>query len=102
VLGGLKYIAEPFMLQPSASEFELAIGKLKSYKSLGVDKIVLIKLFQAGEEKLRSEIHKLIKLNSKKEELPHQWKESVVEPVHKKGDKTDCGNYRSISFLSNS
>jgi hypothetical protein len=35
-----------------------------------------------------------------KEELPHQWKESIVVPVHKKGDKTDCSNYRRISLLS--
>jgi hypothetical protein len=25
-----------------------------------------------------------------KEELPVQWKESIIVPVHKKGDKTDC------------
>jgi sorting nexin-29 len=37
-----------------------------------------------------------------KEKLPHQWKESVVVPVHKKGDKTDCTNYRGISLLPTS
>jgi sorting nexin-29 len=37
-----------------------------------------------------------------KEELPLQWKESVVLPIHKKGDKTNCGNYRGISLLSTS
>jgi hypothetical protein len=37
-----------------------------------------------------------------REELPHQWKESIVVPLHKKGDKTDCSNYRGISFLSTS
>jgi hypothetical protein len=37
-----------------------------------------------------------------KEELPHQWKESIVVPTHKKGDKTDCSNYRGISLLSTS
>jgi hypothetical protein len=36
-----------------------------------------------------------------KEELPHQWKESIV-PIHKKGEKTDCSNYRGISLWSNS
>jgi hypothetical protein len=37
-----------------------------------------------------------------KEELPHQWKESVVVPIHKKGDKSDCSNYRGISLPSTS
>jgi hypothetical protein len=46
-------------------------------------------LIQAGGEILRSEIHKLIISILKKEELPDQWKETVIVPVHKKGDKTD-------------
>jgi hypothetical protein len=41
-------------------------------------------------------------LTSKKEELPHHWKETIVVPIHKKGDKTDCGYYRGISLLSTS
>jgi hypothetical protein len=32
------------------------------------------------------------------EELPHQWKESIVVPIHKNGDKTECSNYRGISL----
>jgi hypothetical protein len=37
-----------------------------------------------------------------KEELPHLCKESTVVPINKKGDKTDCSNYRGISLLSTS
>jgi hypothetical protein len=37
-----------------------------------------------------------------KEELPHQWKKSIVISIHKNGDKTDCNSYRGISLLSTS
>jgi hypothetical protein len=36
-----------------------------------------------------SAIHKLINSIWSKEELPDQWKESVIVPIHKKGDRTD-------------
>jgi hypothetical protein len=86
------HTAEPFVPEPSASEVEVAIGKLKRYKSPGVDQIPA-ELIQAEGETLYLNIHKLIKLIWNKEKLPHQWKESFVVPIHKKGDKTNCSNY---------
>jgi hypothetical protein len=79
------------------SEVEVAMVKLKRYKSPSVNQIP-VEQIQVGGETSHSEIHKCIMLNWNKEELPHQWKESVV-PIHKKGDKPDCSNYRGISLL---
>jgi hypothetical protein len=87
-VGGVRqtevHTAEPFVPEPNASEAEVAVGKLKRYKSPGVDQIPA-ELIQARRETLHSEIHELIKLICNKEELPHQWKESVVLPIHIKG-----------------
>jgi hypothetical protein len=59
---------------------EIAIEKLKRYKSLGTDQIPA-KLIKAGGETLSSEIHKLIHSIWNKEELPQQWKDSVIVPI---------------------
>jgi hypothetical protein len=68
------HTAEPSVPKTSASEVEVAIGKLKRYNSPSVDQIPA-ELIQAGGEALCSELHKLVKLIWSKEELPHQWKE---------------------------
>jgi hypothetical protein len=95
------HMAEQLLPGPSRLEVEIAIGKLKKYKSPGSDHIPA-ELILVGGEMLLSAIHKLINSVWNKEELPDQWKESISVPVHKKGDKTDCNNYRRISLLSTS
>ena len=32
--------------------------------------------------------------------MPEEWKNLITVPVCKKGDKTDCSNYRGTSLLS--
>jgi hypothetical protein len=61
---------------------ETAIAKLKSYKYPGTDQISA-ELIKVGGEILRSEIHKLIRSILNKEELPQQWKESIIVPIYK-------------------
>jgi hypothetical protein len=51
------HVAEQLVPEPSLVEMEVAIGKLKRYKSLGTDHI-LAELIREGGETLCSEIHK--------------------------------------------
>ena len=78
--------------------FGLAVGKLKHHKSPGIDQIPG-ELIKTGVRTIYSAIHELIFSVWNKEELPEEWKESIIVPICKKGDKTDCNNYRGISIL---
>jgi hypothetical protein len=82
------HTAEPLVHRPRGLEVEIARAKLKEYKSPGSDQIPA-ELIQAGGKTLLSAIHKLINSVWNKEELPDQWKESVIVPIHKRTDKTD-------------
>jgi hypothetical protein len=53
------HTAEPLVPDFSPCEVEIAVAKLKRYKSSGSDQIPA-ELFQAGGEILCSKIHKLI------------------------------------------
>jgi hypothetical protein len=90
------HTAEP---GPSRLEVKIAIAKFKTYTSPGSDEIPS-ELIQAAGEMLLPATHKLITLVRKMEELPDQWKESIIVTAHKKGDTTECNNFRVISLLS--
>jgi hypothetical protein len=89
------HTAEPFVPEPSASEVEVATGKLKMYKSASVDQIPA-EMIQTGGEIGDSQIHNLINLI---------WNKNIASPgagvvlIHKKCDKTYCSNYQGISLL---
>jgi len=53
------YTVEPLVPEPSAFEVELAVGKLKSHKSPGIDQIPA-ELIKAGGRQIQNEIQKLI------------------------------------------
>jgi hypothetical protein len=72
----------------------VAIEKLKSHKSPGIDQIPA-ELIKAGVGQFAVRFINLpcyqltcIIAIWNKEELPEEWKESIIVPIHKKGDKT--------------
>jgi len=75
------HTAEPLVPEPSVSEVELAIDKLKSQKSPGIDQIPA-ELIKAGGRTICLAIHNLITSIWKKEKLPKEWKESIVVLIH--------------------
>jgi hypothetical protein len=72
------HAAEPLVPGTSCLEVEIAIAKLKKYKSSGSDDIPA-ELIEAGGEILLSAIHKLINTVCNKEELPDQFTKGVTK-----------------------
>jgi len=93
------HTAEPLVPEPSAFEVEVATEMLKSHKLAGIDQIPE-KLIKAGNRTIHNEIHTLIIFISNKEELPEEWKELIIVPIYKKGNKTECSNYIGTLLLS--
>ena len=76
------------MLDQGGFEFDTAIEMLKTNKSQFTDQST-VELIEAESRTIRCEIHKIINSIWNKQELPAECKESIIVPIHKKGDKTD-------------
>jgi hypothetical protein len=94
------HTAELLLPHHNHLEVEIAVVKLKMYKLPGNDHVPA-ELIPARDETLQSEIDKLSNFTWNKEELPDQWKESIIVPIYKKDGKVGCSNYHGISMISN-
>lgn len=84
--------------EPTIEEVTVAIKFLKNNKSPGSDNIPS-EIWKHGGEALHHRMHNLIRTIWQKERIPKDWKDSTIIPIHKKGDKMACRNYRGISLL---
>ena len=98
ILSRQEYVhtSEQLVTQPSASEVEMSIEKLKGHRSPGIDQIPA-ELIKAGCRTIHYELHKLINSIWNNEEL-QQWKELIIVPVYKKGDETDAVIIEALHF----
>lgn len=84
---------------PELSEVVDAIRALKTNKAAGRDALPS-ELLREGGLMLATELHTIILAVWNTEQLPDEWLEGVILPIHKKGDKLDCSTYRGISLLN--
>jgi hypothetical protein len=91
--------AQPHIAEPTLREVEEEILKLRNFKATGTDNIPG-ELFKHGGNALCMEMHELIMRIWNVEELPEEWKVSILCPIYKKGDKLECGNHRGIALLN--
>ena len=71
---------------------------MKPKKSSGLDGLSQQQL-KAGANILVAPLQNIFNQSITQGEFPTMWKEAVVTPVHKKGDKTLLENYRPVSCL---
>jgi len=90
---------QPRIPNPQVGEVIEAIKELKNNKAPGEDGISA-EILKAGGLCLAHQIHKLITKIWEQEITPKEWQDAIVIPIHKKGDKTDCNNFRGISLLN--
>jgi hypothetical protein len=81
------------------SEVKEAIRTLKKNKSAGADGITA-EMLQAGGEPLVRHIHRLCNKAWHEGTIPEEWGKSILVPIPKKGDLSECSNYRTISLIN--
>ena len=88
-----------FDITTTASEVEILLKKLDIKKSPGHDSIPTRLLKKLANEIAPSLAH-IFNLSFQSGEIPQDWRDATITPIHKKGPKTSPTNYRPISLLS--
>lgn len=52
-----------------------------------------------GNEKLRQKIKEILDKIWKGGTIPKEWKEGIITPIYKKGDKKKAETYREITLM---
>ena len=90
-----KYDGEQQFL-PEIEEIITEINLLKKNKAPGESGITA-EMLKNGGENLQLVIANMIQDIWLREEMPEDWKTAIFYPIHKKGDRTRCENYRGIA-----
>ena len=92
----------PLGVQPTMQELTDAIRSLANGKAVGRDgvSVKLFKITLTGDPALRRRPFDIVVRIWRGGEVPQQWKDAIITALHKKKDRTECGNYRGISLVA--
>ena len=89
-------------VQPTMQELTGAIRSLANGKTVGPDgvSVELFKITLNGDPALRQRLLDIVVRIWRGGEVLHQRKYAIIVVLHKKKDRTECGNYRGISLVA--
>ena len=95
-------VASALGIEPTEEEIATAMKAMSNAKAVGPDGLPeeLLKLGLQQDRTIVRELYRLTILIWRQVKVPQQWKDAVITVLHKKGNKTECGNYRGISLVS--
>ena len=95
-------VASALGIEPTEEEITKSMKVMSNEKVVGPDGLPaeLLKLGLQQDRTILLEFHRLTTLIWRKGKVPQQWKYAAITVLHKKGDTTECGNYRGISLVS--
>ena len=86
--------------EPTWQEIRCAIQRMRNNRAPGEDTIVA-ELIKYRGEGVMDTFHELTKLTWTTENMPQEWNTGVICPIHKKGDRSECNNYKGNTLLNN-
>ena len=84
---------------PSEEEISVAISQLRKGRAPGPDGLLAESLRLGGAETVRW-LRILFDCIWREEEVPAEWRKQLLIPLHKKGSRMECDNFRGIALLS--
>ena len=84
---------------PTKDEIIRAIKSLKNNKAPGIDNISA-EMLKADPKLISDKLYELFNIIWANVVLPAEWLKGLIVKLPKKGDKTECTNWRGVTLLS--
>ena len=84
---------------PTKTEIQLGLSQLKNGKAAGLDNIYP-EVLKIDPEITAEMLYPLLEKIWKEEKIPRDWEEGLIINILKKGDLSNCNNWRGVTLLS--